>query len=444
MDAAAQGEKALRESNAPLAIQHFTRALSEIPAPTYYIQRSIAYSRLKQYDGGPRRAVALRDAEIALFLAQERGKRELILLAQMRRAITLFQMERYSDALYLFEQIESMIGNKDTSASPPEDIQPGATKKDGYSDELPIWLAKARKKLSEIPEGDDKRAVCVVEYPPDTQVPTQQELKAEWERMKSGQSASATATSKKPQAAAQPAPDGGAAAASSVGDAKPEQKPVDSLAAPIAEKVRHDWYQSQYSVVVTLYVKNVSKAKVQSEMKDNSVSIQLTLPSGSEYDFTLNPLYAPIDTSSSKITIMGTKIEIVLQKQVTGQKWSALEAPAGATKLTDRPAATTTTTAAPASSGPAYPTSSRHGAKDWDKVASSLQKPMGPSGDGNESDDSDLGGDAVDSFFKKLYAGADPDTRRAMMKSYIESNGTSLSTNWSEVGSKKVEAHPSD
>lgn len=39
-------------------------------------------------------------------------------------------------------------------------------------------------------------------------------------------------------------------------------------------------------------------------------------------------------------------------------------------------------------------------------------------------------------FFQHLFAGADDDTRRAMMKSYVESNGTSLSTNWDEVKSK--------
>lgn len=147
---------------------------------------------------------------------------------------------------------------------------------------------------------------------------------------------------------------------------------------------------------------------------------------------------------------MGTKIELILQKQTKGQKWRALESSVtDTTTLTDRPAAPSASTP----SGPAYPTSSRHGAKDWDKVASSLTsskskgKKKSEEGAGDDSDaesvNSDFGGDAVDGFFKKLYAGADPDTKRAMMKSYIESEGTSLSTNWSEVGSKKMEAHKS-
>jgi suppressor of G2 allele of SKP1 len=48
----------------------------------------------------------------------------------------------------------------------------------------------------------------------------------------------------------------------------------------------------------------------------------------------------------------------------------------------------------------------------------------------------------VDDFFKKLYADADDDTRKAMMKSYQESGGTALSTNWSEVKKGKVETKP--
>lgn len=50
----------------------------------------------------------------------------------------------------------------------------------------------------------------------------------------------------------------------------------------------------------------------------------------------------------------------------------------------------------------------------------------------------------IDDFFKQLYAGADDDTRKAMQKSYQESGGTSLSTNWSEVSKGKVETSPPD
>lgn len=104
--------------------------------------------------------------------------------------------------------------------------------------------------------------------------------------------------------------------------------------------------------------------------------------------------------------------------------------------------------------------------KDWDKLATDLtakkkkgtrttgkkvseeepQDRNGSEGEGGKSDtesiDSDYGGDPVDGFFKKLYANADDDTRRAMVKSYYESQGTALSTNWDEVGKGKVEVRP--
>jgi hypothetical protein len=192
------------------------------------------------------------------------------------------------------------------------------------------------------------------------------------------------------------------------------------------------------------------------------VSLQFPLPSGAEYDFTLDPLFASVNSSSSKVSVMSTKIELVLRKQVPGQKWSALEASSADVKLVDRQVATGSTPTG--NSAPAYPTSSRHGAKDWDKVASSLTEKKakhkdkgkakdkegkdsiaddnGDESDGAESVDSEFGNDAVDSFFKKLYANSDDDTRRAMMKSYVESQGTSLSTNWQEVSKGKVEARP--
>lgn len=163
---------------------------------------------------------------------------------------------------------------------------------------------------------------------------------------------------------------------------------------------------------------------------------------------------------------MSTKVEFNLRKRVPGHKWPALEgdAPLKDAKLgvesSAAKAAIMSDLAKPPisikpESAPSYPTSSKSGPKNWDKLATDLttkkKKTKTRKGKNKENDkaessgedeeiDSDYDtGDAVDGFFKKLYAGADPDTRRAMMKSFSESNGTSLSTNWNEVGKGRVD-----
>lgn len=74
--------------------------------------------------------------------------------------------------------------------------------------------------------------------------------------------------------------------------------------------------------------------------------------------------------------------------------------------------------------------------KNWDKIVRDLE-------DEDEDDKKKPEGDeAVNKLFQQIYSNANPETRRAMMKSFQESNGTCLSTNWAEVSKGKVEVTP--
>ena len=171
----------------------------------------------------------------------------------------------------------------------------------------------------------------------------------------------------------------------------------------------------------------------------------------SVYEFSLDPLFAPIEISMSSSKVLNTKVEVILKKKVSGQKWKSLEgtvppSASGDLAPTDGESMNNIEAISVKTRMPVYPTSSRTGPKDWDKVAAELtQKPKADSEGKNEVEDiEEEGGDPVNAFFKKLYAGADPDTRRAMMKSYQESNGTALSTNWADVSKGPVETSPPD
>lgn len=184
--------------------------------------------------------------------------------------------------------------------------------------------------------------------------------------------------------------------------------------APLKVKIRDDWYQNNETVTITIYAKNIAQDTLSVEFAPRSVSVSFPSVDNSEYSYDMDPLFASINTDKSSYKVYSTKLEITLIKELPG-KWAKLEGDG-------------TTSSAPVeqlSSGAlAYPSSSKK-AINWSNF--------------QVQEEEDKGGD---DFFSKLYHDVDDDTKRAMMKSYVESNGTVLTTNWEEAKSKKFETSP--
>lgn len=443
MDHANRGAKALAEGDPMTALVEYTKALIEHPtSPDYFTQRSLAFSRIE----AARHDLALKDAEYGVLCGQKRGKRDKIQAAQQRRVIALYNLGRYADAKLVLDSMKRWR---------PSNSKPQTMEHD-------MWSAKINTKLKNKPQDP-----TTTEYP-STPLPDDKDLKKilqkelmvfdvdsddveEKDEEVKGVPASATTATPAPQ-----------------NTPAPTSTPATTTPAP--QKIRHEWYQNNQSVIITLYAKGVQKDKTEVDIEEDSLSISFPHPSdlSSSFSFTLDPLSALIDPSKSKHQVMSTKVEITLAKVEQGKKWANLEGTAplqksnGMSQDQDPAKAAVMSTLQPSSAtataAPSYPTSSRKGPKNWDKLASDLtaKKPKkakkksgdgdndkaGSDSDGDGEDDgyeSEMGGDAVDGFFKKLYKDADPDTQRAMMKSFTESNGTALSTNWSEVGKKKVD-----
>ncbi|KAH3958160.1 hypothetical protein HBI81_215170 [Parastagonospora nodorum] len=383
MDHAKKGDAALSASQYTEAIEHFTAAIGVNPtAVKYYIGRSTAYQRAQKFPE------ALTDAEIAVVLAHKRATRELIKDAQFRRALALFFLEKYGDADFVLNIVKKL---------------------DEKEKMLPIWSMKVAAKLKDLPEDDEKRKVTVKDVP-DVEVP------------------SAPAA-----AAAKPAK-------SETVETKKTEKSVEAPKPVVptpANKIKHDWYQSNDSVTVNILAKGAPKDATVIEFEKDSLSVSFPITdSTSEYHFSADPLYASIEPSQSKFRVTPNKVEITLKKAAQGMKWHTLEG----LDRTVEPSSDETKTAIPShvltskpaqESAPAYPTSSKSGAKNWDKLATE-----------DLDDKDDMDGDETSHFFKQLYKGATPEQQRAMMKSYQESGGTVLSTDWSNVGSKTIVPEP--
>ncbi|XP_010448681.1 PREDICTED: protein SGT1 homolog A isoform X1 [Camelina sativa] len=197
-------------------------------------------------------------------------------------------------------------------------------------------------------------------------------------------------------------------------------------AAPAKPKYMHEYYQKPEEVVVTVFAKGIPKQNVNIDFGEQILSVVIDVP-GEEAYYLQPRLFGKIIPDKCKYEVLSTKIEIRLAKAdiIT---WPSLEHGKGPVVL-PKP-----NVSSEVSQRLAYPSSKK--VKDWDKLEAEVKK--------QEKDEKLEGDAALNKFFRDIYSNADEDMRRAMSKSFVESNGTVLSTNWQEVGTKKIESTPPD
>lgn len=89
--------------------------------------------------------------------------------------------------------------------------------------------------------------------------------------------------------------------------------------AAVPQQVRHEWYQTDRKVVITLFIKNAESRKCEVDIKTDSVRVTADdLP-----DVKFNLLH-PINQAESTHKFFSVKIELTLIK-LNGERWESLE-----------------------------------------------------------------------------------------------------------------------
>lgn len=179
-------------------------------------------------------------------------------------------------------------------------------------------------------------------------------------------------------------------------------------------QVRHDFYETESQVTIEVFLKNQKTEDVRVEFAKDSLTVEAKLPTDN-YRLHLDFPHE-IDPELSSFKVLSTKIEIRLRK-TSAVHWSVLER-----KTVSSESQVDTAPLA----APSYPSSSlkKH---DWDKLEKQIEA--------EESTQENEIGDLL----KRIYQDGSSDVRRAMNKSFMESSGTVLSTNWQDVGKHKVD-----
>ncbi|XP_030218463.1 protein SGT1 homolog isoform X1 [Gadus morhua] len=184
--------------------------------------------------------------------------------------------------------------------------------------------------------------------------------------------------------------------------------------------VKYDWYQTESQVIVTIMAKNVPKDGVSVNFAERGLSATVPLTSGDNFSLDLHLLH-PIVSQQSTFKVLTTKVEIKMKK-MEAIRWEKLEGEGQEPTIKHF--------------NPNEIPSSSQSVGKWDKMVVDISE---------EEKQEKLEGDAaLNKLFQQIYSDGSDEVKRAMNKSFMESGGTVLSTNWTDVGKRNVDISPPD
>lgn len=169
---------------------------------------------------------------------------------------------------------------------------------------------------------------------------------------------------------------------------------------------REDWFQNSSYICLSLYVRDVDPHKSTVTFDQQTINVSLfSSQDNNMYRKTWN-LAHPIVTEDSTVTYLPRKVELKMKKKEEGLFWKRLSESESICNLKDR------------AEGEQHTFLSVH----------------------EEDNDEEEQGHNKDllSFFREIYDKSDEDTRRAMIKSFVESQGKVLSTDWKKVSEQNM------
>lgn len=360
------------DENFEEALQHYNLAIElDNQNVESYLKRSVCLHKLGKF------TESLADANSAIKLNPDTS---FLSKAYLRKGMACFELEEYESAKSSFEKGQQL---------------------DASNSQFRTWIRKCDAEL----DNESGATSMVVDKQPSTPVPT---------------STSSTSTpASTPSTSTSPTP-----TPTPITTLSPSTSSTPAIPKP-AEKIRHEWYQTNTHVFVTIFAKNVKKEDCTIDLQEKSLSASITLSDANEYQLNFE-LFDKVVPLQSTISYLSTKIEIKMKK-VNQIRWKTFE---DTGENVPPPAPVTPTSDAAISNGSSKVPAAYTTKKNWDKIAKEV------------AEEKLEGEESLNKLFQDIYSNGSDEQKRAMMKSFLESNGTVLSTNWDEVGKGEVKGSP--